>query len=388
MHCRVCTVPDFHVVGEWVPLCPSGDKFKLDSFYAPGRMEIIRALIEGDITECSDKLQQIVYTCTMCGACSAQCELYTSSGRKVKEMGKTLVNMWEDLRADMMRRGWGPLDAHQDILKSVASYDNAWGGPRAERERWGKGLKIKDLSKEKADVLYFVGCTMAYDPRLHGMIRAMATILDKASVDWGFLGNKEKCCGSVSLRIGDRDQFNGLARDNIKTFNDLGVSKIVTSCAGCYSTFKNRYPEVGEVDAEVLHVTEYIAQLIKEKKIEPVKEVPMKVTYHDPCHIGRHVGLYDEPRRILRAIPGIELIEMKQNKMNTWCCGAGAGMRTAYPDLATETGVRRIEQAEETGASALTSACPFCYQNLTDAIKAAGSKLKFMDLSELLVQSL
>jgi heterodisulfide reductase subunit D len=351
-------------------------------------MEIVKAMIEGTIKENSDELQKIVYTCTGCGACSAQCELYSSPGRKLLEIGKTLPNMWEDLRAEMMKRGWGPLEAHETILKNVASYDNPWGGPRAERGRWSKGLNIKDISKEKADVLYFVGCTIAYDPTLRSMATSIATIFDKAGVNWGILGNKEKCCGSVSLRVGDRDQFTACARDNIKMINDLGVSTVVTSCAGCYSTFKNRYPEIGELEPEILHVTEFAERLIKEKKIEPKKEVPMKVTYHDPCHIGRHSGVYEEPRMILGKIPGVILREMDQNRMNTWCCGAGAGLRTAYPDLAKDTGVRRIEQAEKTESDTLISACPFCAQNLMDALKEANSNLKYMDLMELLSQSL
>ncbi|MDY6965270.1 MAG: heterodisulfide reductase-related iron-sulfur binding cluster, partial [Halobacteriota archaeon] len=221
------------------------------------------------------------------------------------------------------------------------------------------------------------------------MMTTAAEIFNKAGVDWGILGKNEKCCAGPSLRVGDRDQFKAYAKENIEMIKKSGVKTVVTSCAGCYSTFVKEYPEVVDMgDIEVLHVTEFIAQLIKDKKIEPTKEVPMRVTYHDPCHIGRYVKVYDAPRKILRAVPGVVLAEMVQNRDNSWCCGAGAGMRTALPDVASETGKHRVEQAEDTGAEVLVSACPFCAQNLTDCIKEAGSDLKFMDITEILVKSL
>ena len=384
MHCRVCVNPEFHEVDGWVPICPKGNMFKLETFYAPGAFELIRAIIEGELTENSPKLQKALYSCTMCGACSTLCERYSAPGALVKKMGKTFVDMYIDTRVDLMKRGWGPLEEHKAILKNVANTDNAWGGTRADRERWAKGLGAKDLNNEKADVLYFAGCTATYDPKLKGMMTTAADLFNKAGVDWGILGKNEKCCAGPSLRVGDRDQFNAYARENIELFNKLDVKTIVTSCAGCYSAFIKEYPDVGKIDAEVLHISEFIARLIKQKKIELKNEVKLKVTYHDPCHIGRYCSVYEEPRDILKAVPGLELLEMKQNRANSWCCGAGAGMRTALPEVASETGLRKIEQAEETGAEVIVSACPFCAQNLVDSIKEAGSDLKFMDITEIL----
>jgi len=390
VHCRACTSSDIHMTGdENLPICPKGNMFKMESFFACGAHEIIRAMIEGEINENSERLQHVIYSCTMCGYCSYHCELYSPPGQKCKKMGKTFVDIWQDLRADMMKRGWGPLEAHNAILKNIANTDNAWGGTRGDRERWAKGLGAKDLNKESADVLYFAGCTTTYDPKLKAMMTTAAEVFNKAGVSWGILGKNEKCCAGPSLRVGDRDQFKAYAGENIELFKKSGVKTIVTSCAGCYSTFKNEYPAIAEMDGiEVLHVTEFIARLIKEKKIEFTKEVPMKVTYHDPCHIGRYVGVFEEPRTILRAVPGVEVREMIQNKRNSWCCGAGAGMRTALPDVASETGQHRIKQAEDTGAEVLVSSCPFCAQNLMDAIKESDSDLKFMDITEILAQAL
>ena len=390
VHCRVCTSSDIHLTGdENLPICPKGNIFKFESFFACGALEIVRALCEGEITENSPRLQQIIYSCTMCGYCSYHCEMYSSPGSKVKKMGKTFVNIWQDLRADMMERGWGPMEAHNAILKNIANTDNAWGGTRADRERWAKGLGAKDLNKEKADVLYFAGCTATYDPNLKGMMTTAAEVFNKAGVSWGILGKNEKCCAGPSLRVGDRDQFKAYALENVEMFKKSGVKTVVTSCAGCYSTFKKEYPEVADMEGiEVLHVTEFIAQLIKDKKLTFTKEVPLNVTYHDPCHIGRYCNVFDAPRRILRAVPGVSVHEMIQNRNNSWCCGAGAGMRTALPDVASETGIHRVKQAEDTGADVLVSACPFCAQNLIDCIKESGSDLKFRDITEILAQAL
>ena len=247
MHCRICVNPEFHEVGDWVPICPKGNKFKMETFYAPGTFELIRAIIEGELTENSPKLQKAIYSCTMCGACSALCEIYSAPGAKVKRMGKTFVDMYIDLRADMMKRGWGPLESHNAILKNVANTDNAWGGTRGDRERWAKGLNAKDLNKETADVLYFAGCTTTYDPKLKNSMVTAAQIFNKAGVSWGILGKNEKCCAGPSLRIGDRDQFEAYARENLRLFENAGVSTIVTSCAGCYSAFVKEYPKVADM---------------------------------------------------------------------------------------------------------------------------------------------
>ena len=221
------------------------------------------------------------------------------------------------------------------------------------------------------------------------MMTTAAEVFNKAGVSWGILGKNEKCCAGPSLRIGDSDQFRAYAGENIELFKKSGVKTIVTSCAGCYSTFVKEYPRVADMGhIKVMHISEFISKLLKSGSITFSKEVPMNVTYHDPCHIGRYCGVYDAPRAILSSVPGIKLREMMQNRQNSWCCGAGAGMKTALPDVASETGVRRVKQAEATGAEVLVSSCPFCAQNLADSIKEADSELKFMDLTQIVAMAL
>jgi len=202
------------------------------------------------------------------------------------------------------------------------------------------------------------------------------------------LGQKEICCGATTYNLGVEDAFKEIATENTEMLNSLEVGKVLTSCSGCYSVMKNEYPKVARRNFEVVHVVEYLDQLITEGKLKPTKPVNLKITYHDPCHLGRYSGLYDAPRRILEAIPGIELIEMPRNREKAWCCGAGAGVKTTYPDFAAWIGEQRVEEAKATGAEALVTACPFCEGNLSDVVQATEAGLEVFDVTDLLLKSL
>jgi heterodisulfide reductase subunit D len=212
-------------------------------------------------------------------------------------------------------------------------------------------------------------------------------ILQAAGVDFGILGIKEKCCGSVLLRMGDKE-YERIAQENIKQFNELGFKTMITSCAGCYKTIKEDYPKVGKLNFEVKHTLEYIIELIEAGKLKLTKPVNLKVTYHDPCHLGRHSGVYEAPRKLLKMIPGLELIEMERHGENARCCGAGGGLKSGYPDIQNKISQTRIREAEATGATELVSACPFCYQGLQVGIQALDSKLTMRDITELVLMAI
>jgi len=212
-------------------------------------------------------------------------------------------------------------------------------------------------------------------------------VLGKANIDFGTLGNDEGCCGSTLLRTGLLEPARELAQKNIEMFEKASPSVIVTSCAGCYKTVRQDYPKVGKVNARVVHITQFVNELIDSGRLKLEKRVDAVVTFHDPCHLGRHNLLYDEPRKILQSIPGIKLVEMERNRAEARCCGAGGGVKTAFPDLAQKISLLRVEDAERAGAEILTTSCPFCYQSLKTSIDAKGSKLKMMDLMELVRQS-
>ncbi|MBN1677030.1 MAG: (Fe-S)-binding protein [Candidatus Thermoplasmatota archaeon] len=356
---------------------PRGKILKLRDFYR--RQYGLRAKILGPKEIPEEELKELTsraYECTICGQCRAVCPAHLDT-----------IPMWENMREFLVANGLAPLPAHESIIKSVENYGNPWMQPRVQRSRWAKRLdkevKIKDVLKESCEVLYFVGCTAAYDPNIRDMAINTAKVLAKAKVDFGTLGNEEACCGSTLLRTGLVEEARKTANKNIAMFEEAAPSLIVTSCAGCYKTLKQDYPKIGKVDARIAHITEYVLELIDSGRLKLDGRVDGRVTFHDPCHLGRHNKLYDQPRRILESIPGLELVEMERNREDARCCGAGGGVKTAFPDLAQKISSMRVEDAERTGAAILTTSCPFCYQSLKATIEAKGSKLRMMDIMEL-----
>jgi len=255
-------------------------------------------------------------------------------------------------------------------------------------EQFEKAVKGKQIDKaDSIDILYYVGCTASYDINVKEVGINTINILDALGLKFGILGKEEKCCGSVLLRIGDYE-FERLSEYNIRLFNSLNVKMLITSCAGCFRTIKEDYKKMGKLNMEVLHTAELLARLLKEGKLELKNEVPLKVTYHDPCHMGRHSNVYDTPREVLRAIPGIEFTEMDRIYEFSRCCGAGGGLKAGFSDIQNKMAQERVRDAERTGAERLVSTCPFCYQGLQIGINAIKSKVKMTDLTELVALSM
>lgn len=325
-----------------------------------------------------------LYECSTCRQCHFVCPSQIDT-----------VELWEGIRKSFVNAGYGPLEQQKHLIQSIKSYDNPWGQPRSSRTRWAKVAKRqkkiaqepKDITRDKAEVFYFVGCTAAYDINVQEVAINTIKILDVANVNYAILGLKEKCCGSVLLRMGDRE-YERIANENIKQFNELGFKTMITSCAGCFKTIKRDYAKIGELNFEVKHTLEFIIDLIQSGKLKLKNEVNLKVTYHDPCHLGRHSSVYDAPRKLLKLIPGIELIEMERTRENARCCGAGGGLKSGYPDIQNQISQTRIKEAEATGATELVSACPFCYQGLQVGIQALDSKLTMRDITELVCMAI
>lgn len=364
-------------------ICPEFRYKRFFAYSAMGKFHIIRALLEGDFDYSdSEKLLDISYNCTSCGACEMNC---------LRLNEKEPLKAAEALRARLVELGIGPLPPHKELLNSIKNYDNPWLKPRSKRKDWAKGLEVKDAAKEPCEYLFFAGCTPSFDPLVQHEIVNVIKVLNKSDVSVGIFGEKEICCGSPAIRIGDRQTFFSLVKRNIELFNEYGVKKIITHCAGCHHALKYDFPEVPDmpdINFEVVHITDVLSNLIEEGRVVFKKEVPMSVTWHDPCHIGRHGGVYEQPRKILNAIPGIKLIEMERIKDQAWCCGAGGGVRTAYPELAFRTASERIEEAKETGAEAIATCCPYCEQNLSDPLKRNKEKIKMYDLMDIMLMAL
>ncbi|MEI6127471.1 MAG: (Fe-S)-binding protein, partial [Pseudomonadota bacterium] len=306
--CGTCrTVHAEQIMGSETGLqCPSGTNYFFESYYPSGRNYAALAMQRGQL-EWSDRVLDVIYSCTTCGFCQYTCE-------RTNQLHPTDIIRW--MRSKAVEAGVGPLPGQKIISQNLESYDNPWGQPRARRTNWTKklGFKIKDLSKgkEKAEVLLFPGCTYAFDPKIVENLRNTARLLQAAGVDFGILGNDEKCCGSTAFNLGYVNMLEKYGSENIEAFNGLGVKTIVTPCSGCYNTIGNVYSQLGALNYTVKHSVEVLAELIKEKKLVPRHPLNRVVTYHDPCHLGRHAKIFDAPREILKALPGITLKEMNR----------------------------------------------------------------------------
>ncbi len=382
-HCMGCNVFNWWTLEKWIECCPSGKKFGFLSHYAVGRVELARALLEEEIEPADvESVKKVVYACNLCGACTIQC-------KEFKEMDN--VSIMEALRAKLVELQYGPMPEHKKFAENVVNVNNPYGEPHEKRFDWlPKGTKVD----ETAEMAYYVGCTSAY--REQELAKATVKLLNKAGIPFQLLGPDEYCCGSPLLRTGLREKAIEVAKHNVEVMKQKGIKKVIFSCAGCYRTFKEDYPKiVGDLGFEILHITQFLDQLLKAGKLKLTKKLNKVITYHDPCHLGRHinitkkkVGIFDEPRSLLQAIPGAQLKEMVRIRENAWCCGAGGGVKSAFKDMALETAIDRLDEAIDTGANIIVSACPFCRRNLMDAIKAKGASIEYKDLVELLAEAI
>ncbi|MDO8723176.1 MAG: (Fe-S)-binding protein [Syntrophales bacterium] len=316
-----------------------------------------------------------IWRCTTCGRCPQQCP------RDVKQ-----IESGVSLRRIATEYGVFPASVKpiRTISGSLVGEGNPLNEDRKKRADWAEGLSVKAFT-EGMEILYFPDCYCSYDPRLKKVARATANILNRAGVDFGILGAKENCCGESIRKTGDEDVFKRLAKENIKTFIDNGVKKILVSSPHCYHTFKNEYPEF-MVNFEVVHISQYLFELINEGRLELTKEYGKKVTWHDPCYLGRHNGIYDEPREVLKKIPGLELNEMPESRVDSLCCGGGGGRIWMETPKGERFSDLRIEQAIDGGAEVLVTACPYCITNFEDSrLNRENSEvIEIKDITEIL----
>jgi Fe-S oxidoreductase len=316
-----------------------------------------------------------IWRCTTCGKCSDVCP------RDVKQVESGIA-----LRR--MATEYGIFSASASPVRSIRSNLYAEGNPfnedRNKRADWAEGLAIQPFTG-KMEILYFPGCYLCYDPRLKKVAVATANILKKAGVNFGILGAKENCCGESIRKTGDEELFNRLAKENIKNFIDHGVKKILVSSPHCYETFKNEYPEF-MVHFEVVHITRYLFGLINEGRLQLSKAYGKKVTYHDPCYLGRHNGIYDEPRKVLQKISQLELTEMADSREDSFCCGGGGGRIWMDTPKGERFSDLRLEQAVETGAEVLATSCPYCIANFEDSLlsRKDSEAIEIKDITEII----
>jgi Fe-S oxidoreductase len=406
LRCSICKwIPQLQIKSQkFATICPSIDTFNFHAYSGGGRITIALALEMGRLNP-SRELMEIVYKCTECGGCAIACKFLNTL-----EPLEIIVK----LREKLVSLGYGPMPKQQQYIESIKKNNNPYNEPHEKRLDWlPNDIKIDPNAK----TLYFVGCTSSY--RRKEIAIATARVMNAANYPFKILSENEYCCGSPILRTGDKKSFIAQLNKNLDTIKKEGIETVVFSCAGCYDTFKVDYPLERDYNFKILHTTELFNELIDNGQLNLEHEIPYKVTYHDPCHLGRNsepyekwdgdtlqmmplvsinmpekpkrcgqYGIYNSPRNLLNKIPGLNFVEMERIKEYSYCCGAGGGVKSAFPEFALRTAKTRIEEAESTGAEIIISACPFCSTNLNDGIIETGSNLKFYDISELLLLAL
>jgi Fe-S oxidoreductase len=404
--CKGCTWVD-HIYMPGVNFstrCPSATRYLFDSYGAYGKMRIGLALTEGRL-DYTDELLKILYTCTLCGACDVGCK---------RNLDLEIELTLEALRIKAVKDGKGPMPGHKKIANNIATKHNSFGAPHENRLKW-LPPEIKPASK--AEVLYFVGCSASYtNPEI---AQATVKILNASGVPFMLMPD-EWCCGNTLYSVGMIDEARELARRNIEAVKQTGATTLLTSCAEGYRMWKVDYPKIlnmatADLGFKVVHLVEYVDELIKQGTLKLTNPVDLRVTYHDSCSLsrlsepwvpweGEHGlwgmvdpplerrrgtnGVYQPPRDILNSIPGVELVEMPRMRENAFCCGAGRGTKEAFPDFALWAAEQRLEEVRHVGAEAVVSACPWCKNNFAQSISENGRSLKAYDISELILASL
>jgi Fe-S oxidoreductase len=371
--CRYCQYSN----NDCKPVCPMKERYGFSSYSSSGMVMIARALQDGTLNW-EPEIADVVYNCTMCKACSIQCgNIYYLTNEYFN-----VPMLVEKLREELINRGKVPPTV-RDYLKSVDLFGNPYQKPGAKRGQWAEGLGIPTYSGQ--EFLFYVGDVGSFDERGMKTAQTVGSLLIKNEVSIGILGSKEISDGNEVKALGEQGLFEVIAGKNIALFNKLGVKKIITLSPHGYNTMKNEYPKMGGT-FEVLHYTQILDKLIGKGKLVP-PQLKANVTYHDPCYLGRHNKEYEIPRKILKSVPGVKLVEMTQVKEEAFCCGGGGGnFFTSMLGSGVSSPSRiRIRQAFETGAEVLAVACPLCAKMLEDAVKDEGleEKLKVKDIAEI-----
>ena len=323
--------------------------------------------------------EEALWDCLTCGACVEECPVGVEHISTIIDMRRFLV----------MEKAEMPETA-MNALISMEQRGHPWRGTTYTRTDWAEGLDIPLLADHpEAEVLFWVGCTAALEQRSQSVARSMASVLKRAGVDFAILGMEEGCTGDPARRMGNEYLYQIMAQQNIDTLNSYNVKKVVTICPHCFNTIKNEYPHLGG-DYEVLHYSEFVAELITDGRIKPVVEINTTLAYHDSCYLGRHNGIYDQPRQIAEAIPGLKLVEMERCRNQGFCCGAGGGHMWMEESRGSRVNHVRTDQYLETEADTVGVSCPFCLQMFEEGIgtKEVQDTRRAKDLLEILDESL
>jgi Fe-S oxidoreductase len=321
---------------------------------------------------------EVVWSCTTCGACMAECPVDIEHIDHVVDLRRNLV----------MAEARFPQEAGT-LLRNLENASNPWGMPQSQRADWAADLDVRVIGEtdDPPEVLYWVGCAGSFDDRGKQVSRAMARILRWAGVSFAILGPRELCTGDPARRLGNEYLFQTLAEQNLGTLRALGDTTILASCPHCFNSLRNEYPMLG-AELRVLHHTEYLARLVAEGRVRPSQEVRALLAYHDPCYLGRHNGLYREPRTLLGSVPGLRTVEMPRHGQRGFCCGAGGARMWMEERIGKRINQERMDEAASTGVDVVGVACPYCLIMLDDGARARGDETEVLDVAQILARSL
>ncbi len=367
--------------GKCLSVCPVYQETRIETLSPRGRVALYRAVGEQELTT-EEIYAHKFYSCLMCEACRETCP-----------SGVQLDVILTQVRADLARSGLLP-ESLQRLDETIASAGNISGEDNAQRLGWTANLETPPTGLEhggQAEVAYFVGCVSSLFPASYSIPQSLVQIFERAGVNYALLGEEERCCGYPMYLNGEGERAADLARHNVAAVRATGASQVVMSCPSCYHMWKHTYPELLGEDAldglEILHETEMLAELAQAGRIR-LKPWPVTLTYHDSCDLGRKSGIFEAPRDLLRAIPELELVEMRDHHANSLCCGGGGNLETYDRDLAQSLPRRRLEQARDSGAGYIAVSCQQCKRTLAGAARREKIRLRVMDLSEIILRQL
>jgi heterodisulfide reductase subunit D len=350
--------------------CPICKELMLEKYTPRGKVQLARYYGGGQLA-LSDHFRDIFAKCLLCGSCSVTCP----SGVDLK---KIFFEMRREIAA---KRGLHP--AVEEAVRAVSNRRNISNEDNLERAEWRENLKgLPDhlYEKDRAEVAYFVGCVASFFPMVQGIPQNLVQILDRAQVDFSILGGEEWCCGFPLIGAGVPEGMKELIEHNLEKIHDLGAGEVVFSCPSCYRTWKEYYP----TDLHLSHSTQFLEKLIAEGAL-PLREVKMTVTYHDPCDLGRNSGVFEAPRRVLGAIPGLTLVELENNRAKSICCGGGGNVEMVDPKLSGAVAQKKIEEIRRSGAEAVVTSCQQCVRTIKGRARRQKMDLLVMDLTEIVL---
>ena len=360
-------------------VCPVYRAVGWESATPRGKISIARQVFAlKDHQKLSDEFVHRVSQCTLCGACATACSTDIDLRRLYMDLRARIAEM------DKAPKGYTALQANLAANRNITNFANR------DRLDWAQDLDNPEQleSREGAKVCYFVGCVSSFFPQASEVALSVTEILTQAKIDFTTLGGDEWCCGFPLLASGRPDEAREFMRHNVERIKGLGIHTLIASCPSCHHVWKQGAPDFLDGYAlEILHSTEYFARLIKEGRLT-LGEMETKITYHDPCDLGRNGGVFEAPREIIQATPGVELVELAHNRMQSLCCGGGGNLQSVDADLAGAITAMRVEEIRQTGAKIVVSACQQCEQMLSASIRKAGLKVKVMDISQLILEAL